>query len=55
MLKEKQCLKDCHTCSRANFRTDDNGYPFSIECMKHDDFVNISDARKAPKKFFTQK
>ena len=41
MSRRKVCAKNCRECSRANFNIDDKGYPFSIECLKYKDTINL--------------
>ncbi len=45
------CTKNCFECKKANFRTDDKGYLFCIECIKYNDTVSLELAQKYAKQF----
>lgn len=34
-----KCKKDCRKCSQLNVKTDDKGYPYGYDCLKHGDSV----------------
>lgn len=35
-----ECNRNCERCRSLNYKTDNNGYPWSYECMKYNDTVD---------------
>lgn len=40
-----ECNRDCTRCSKLNTNTDDKGYPWSYDCLKYGDSVQINQFR----------
>lgn len=38
-----ECSRDCKKCQSLNTLTDDKGYPWGYECLKHGDTVKKED------------
>lgn len=43
MGKMVECNRNCEKCRYLNGRTDDKGYPFGYDCLKHGDSVSKKD------------
>ena len=48
-----RCNRDCNKCKHLNIRTDDKGYPYGYDCLKHNDSVFQPKFRNT-KKFKTE-
>ena len=41
-MESVKCNKDCRKCKKyGSVRTDDKGYPFGYECLKHNEMIDL--------------
>jgi len=40
------CYKNCAKCQDLNVKTDDTGYPYEFECLRHDKSLDFETVKK---------